>query len=66
VTYKIKWVTEEEYAKLLKDWQERSVLPSGYDMDMSKGFKAIVTWDEHSSQPMLVRVAVHSLIKALL
>jgi hypothetical protein len=64
VNYKIKWVTEEEYAKLLKDWQERSVFPSGYDM--SKGFKAIVTWDEHSSQPMLVRVAVHSLIKELL
>jgi hypothetical protein len=64
VTYKIKWVTEEEYAKLLKDWKERSVLPSNYDM--SKGFKAIVTWDEHSSQPMLVQVAVHSLIKELL
>jgi hypothetical protein len=64
VTYKIKWVTEEEYAKLLKDWQERSVLPSNYDM--SKGFKAIVTWDERTSQPMLVQVAVHSLIKALL
>jgi len=63
MTYKIKWVTEEEYAKLLKEWQERSVLPSGYDM--SKGFKAIVTWDEHSSQPTLVQVATHSLIKAL-
>jgi hypothetical protein len=66
MTYKIKWVTEEEYAKLLKEWQERSVLPSGYDMDMSKGFKDILTWDEHSSQPMLVQVATHSLIKALL
>lgn len=66
MTYKIKWVTEEEYAKLLKDRQERSVLPSGYGMDMSRGFKAIVTWDEHSSQPMLVRVAIHSLIKELL
>ena len=64
MTYKIKWVTEEEYAKLLKDLQERSVFPSGYDT--SRGFQAIVTWDEYSSQPMLVRVAIHSLIKELL
>ena len=64
MNYKIKWVTEEEYAKLLKDWQERSVLLSDYGM--SKEFKALVTWDEHSSQPTLVRVAIHSLIKELL
>ena len=62
MNYKIKWVTEEEYAKLLKDYQERSCLT----YDMSKGFQAFVTWDEHSSQPMLVRIATHSLIKALL
>jgi hypothetical protein len=66
MNYKIKWVTGEEYAKLLKDWHERSVFPSGYDMDMSRGFKAIVTWDEHSSQPMLVQVATSALIKELL
>ena len=59
MTYKIKWVTKEEYAKLLKDCQER-----GYNT--SRGFQAIIMWDEHSSQPTLVRVAVHSLIKALL
>jgi hypothetical protein len=58
VNYKIKWVTEEEYAELLKYYQER-----GYNT--SKGFQAIILWDEHS-QPMLVRVATHSLIKALL
>ena len=64
MTYKIKWITEEEYAKLLKDWQERRIFSSGYDM--SNWIEALVMWDEHSSQPVLVRVATHSLIKALL
>ena len=59
MNYKIKWVTEKEYVELLKEWQ-------GWGYDTSRGFQAFVTWDEHSSQPMLVRVAVHSLIKALL
>jgi hypothetical protein len=62
VNYKIKWVTEEEYAKLLKDYQERSCFPSGYNL----GFLRLIAWDERTSQPMLVRIATHSLIKALL
>ncbi len=64
MNYNIKWVTEEEYARLL-DEATKIVHPSDYDMTRM-GFEALILWDEHSSQPVLVRVATHSLIKELL
>lgn len=65
MTYAIKWVTVEEYVRLKKELEEKTVWPSGV-LGSQMGFTQLVAWDEASRQRVLIKVAETELFKELL
>lgn len=65
---RIKWVTHEEYTRLRKELEAKTVWPSGWNSATSTemGFIELYDWDEVSRQQVLIKVAETELMKELL
>jgi hypothetical protein len=68
MSYRVKWVSIEEYVRIIKEHERNTVYPSGMTAwDLAKGKEySLMTFDFNTNEMVLIKLAQSELIKQLL